>query len=92
MNNNSVIGTTKTGFSFDVDKENLDNMELLEALNEMEENPVVLPSICIMILGKDGKRKLYDHLRDEKGRVPVSAVVEEIKDIFEVFGQQGKNS
>ena len=35
-----------------------------------------------MLLGADGYRALYDHLRTEDGRVPISDVIRELDDIF----------
>ena len=43
--------------------------------------PLALSAVVRMVLGP--KRKaLYEHLRTEDGRVPVSAISQEIMDIF----------
>lgn len=86
-----VKGITKSGFTFEVNKEAFNNMELLDALNEMDKNLLAVPHVCKMLLGENGKKALYDHLRLEDGRVPVDAVTEEIKDIFISIGKEGKN-
>ena len=43
------------------------------------------------LLGKDGKKRLYDHLRTEDGRVPASAVESSIMELFQSINA-GKNS
>jgi hypothetical protein len=35
------------------------------------------------MLGKDQKKKLYDHVRTDDGRVPVEKLSTEIQEIFE---------
>ena len=42
-------------------------------------------------LGKAGKKKLYDHLRNPEGRVPVSAVATALGELMNSFAA-GKNS
>lgn len=87
-----VKGTTKSGFEFELPKETFDNMELLDALNEMDSNPLAVSKVCDLVLGKEGKKTMYDHLRCEDGRVPIERVINEIKEIFTLYGQAGKNS
>ena len=43
-----------------------------------------------MLLGEN-KKALYDYLRTEDGRVPVAEISKSIKEIFESFGESGKN-
>ena len=85
-------GTTQSGFSFSIPEENLDNMELLDALADLNENdPLQISHICRLLLGKDQRRALYDHLRTPAGNVPVKAVSEAIGEIFHACGDAGKN-
>jgi len=68
-----------------------DNMELVDTLAEAsEEDPLAVSKMVRLILGNE-KRKLYDSLRTEDGRVPVEAVSNALKEIFESFGEKGKN-
>lgn len=85
-----ITGKTTSGFEFKLEEHVLDNMELLDAIVEADENPAVIPKIVNMVLGKDGKKHLYDHLRTNKGNVPIMAVANEIAEIFS-SGQKGKN-
>lgn len=79
---------TKSGFTIDVDEDVLDDAELLDMLVELdEENFTVFPTILKKLLGADGKKMLYDHIRNEDGRVPYAALTAEINDIM-----QGLNS
>ncbi len=84
-------GVTKSGFAYDVDKQRLDNMELIDALAEVEDNPLVVSKITTMLLGKAQKARLYNHVRTEDGRVPVEAMNQELSDIMNGMGQTGKN-
>lgn len=44
-----------------------------------------------MLLGKEQKKKLYDYLRKEDGRVPIAEVGEAVADVMNAFGNAGKN-
>lgn len=85
-------GKLKNGFSFDVDENALDNMELIDAMAEaQEENPAMFSKAVLLLLGKDQRKELYDHIRDDNGRVSVEAVTNSFVEIFEALGEQGKN-
>ena len=85
-------GTTQSGFSFSIPEENLDNMELLDALADLNENdPLQVSTVCRLLLGKDQRRLLYDHLRTPEGNVPIQAVTEAIGEFFNACGDAGKN-
>lgn len=85
-------GELKNGFSFDVDENALDNMELIDAMAEaQEENPAMFSKAVLLLLGKDQRKMLYDHIRDDNGRVSVEAVTNSFVEIFEALGEQGKN-
>lgn len=85
-----IKGKTKSGFEFQLEEHVLDNMELLDAIVEADENPAMIPKIVNMVLGKEGKKRLYDHLRTGKGNVPIMSVAAEVAEIFS-YNQQGKN-
>ena len=86
-----ITGTTRSGFSFEVEEDIANDMELFEALYDIDNGDAtaVVP-VCRRILG-DRKKALYDHLRGENGRVPVEAVITEIGDIFAAV-KNGKKS
>lgn len=85
-----IEGKTQSGFAFSIDPEIQDDMELLEAIADADENPLRITSVLKRLLGEEQKRALYEHLRNEKGRVSIKAVSQEIVDIFN-SSQQGKN-
>lgn len=84
-------GTTRSGFEFEVADEIINDMELFEALCDLDAGDAraVVP-VCRIVLGNQ-KKALYDHLRTEDGRVPVDKVSEEILDILTAL-KDGKKS
>lgn len=86
---------TKTGFEIEVDETVLNDMEVVDAIamcdseNEFEKVKGV-SILSTKIFGKD-KKKVYDHVRTEDGRVPTDAIEKEILDIFDAIGKAGKN-
>lgn len=48
----NLVGVTKSGFSYKIPKNNLNNYELIEVLAEMEENPLLFPKVLKMVFGK----------------------------------------
>ena len=76
-------GKTKSGFTYCIPEKRIQNMELLDALTELETNGAALPKVVNLLLDANAKQKLYDHVRDEDGTVPVEAVATEIYDIFQ---------
>lgn len=87
-----IKGITKSGFSYELDENKLDDMELLDAIAEVDSNPLNISKVLKTILGEDQRKALYDHLRDDTGRVSVKTVTEAIADIFSSSGSDGKNS
>lgn len=78
-------GTTRSGFEFDIPDETRNDMELLEALIDLQEGDgIALAQIAKKILGKQ-KKALYDHLRTEDGRVPIDKVGDEVLEIFKTL-------
>ena len=55
------IGVTASGFAWQLDDAVLNNMELVDALAEMqEENPLQISAVCRLVLGKAQRKALYD--------------------------------
>lgn len=87
-----ITAKTESGFSIELKESALDNMEVLDALSDLDEgNPLAMSRLVVKLLGKDGKKRLYDHLRTEDGRVPASAVESAIMELFQSINN-GKNS
>lgn len=73
---------TASGFVCEVDESRLDDMELLENIVALDKGDVlVLPDTLTRLLGAEGKKALYDHVRKD-GRVPMEAVSTELEEIF----------
>jgi len=75
-------GETSSGFEYKIPEENLNNYELLEALGEVEDNPLAISKTVRLLLGKEQSDELKDHLRTENGIVPTDKLVDEIMEIF----------
>ena len=85
-------GKTSTGFEFEINEAELDDMEFLDALAEVEENPLTFSKVCQKLLGTEQKKRLYNHLRDKNGKVPIAKVSEAVEEIMMLSGEDVKNS
>lgn len=85
-------GITKSGFNYEVTDERLDDYELIEALSEVDTNPILLPKVIKLLLGESQKNELIDHIKVLNGKVPMSKISEELLDIFNGTGKEIKNS
>lgn len=84
-------GVTASGFEFEIDDAVINDMELIDAIaDSMDDNPLAFSKVCAKLLGSEQRKKLYDHVR-ENGRVPLEKISTEITDIFNSFGDNGKN-
>ena len=83
----------QSGFEMELPDGALNNMEMVDALAEMEsdEDPLAVSRILKAILGEKKRKELYKHLRTEDGYVPVERVVEAVREIFAAYGNSGKN-
>ena len=90
-----VKGKTTSGFEFQYDPKIFDDMEFLDMLVEAEngndaESIRAYSTLVFKLLGKEQRKKLYDSLRVEDGRVPIEAVKKEIAEIM-AYSPEGKN-
>lgn len=87
-----ITAKSKSGFSIEIEETSLDNQELVDAFADLSDgNALAISKIIPMLLGKDGKKRLYEHLRTPEGRVPSSAVETEIVELMQSIND-GKNS
>ena len=84
-------GKTKSGFSYQISEERLNNYELLELFGDMEDDATKLPQVIRLLLGKDLANKLKDHVRDADGLVPADKMGEEIQEILDSQNQVKKS-
>ena len=87
-----VKGKTRTGFEFEYDETVIDDMEFIELAASVDGDVTKMPKLLNSILGEDQKKRLYEHVRAENGRVPTQAISDEMEDIFAAAGDQAKNS
>lgn len=86
-----IKGRTTSGFEFEIDENAADNMELVDALAEAADDDLLaISTVGKLLLGKELRKKLYDHIRTEDGRVPTKAAVNEFMEIMGVLGDKGK--
>lgn len=77
------MAKTKSGFEFEIDKDRLDDWELVERMTSMDENdPKGYMQIVIDMLGADQYQALKDFLRAKEGRVRITAMKREMDEIF----------
>jgi len=76
---------TSTGFEADIDKSCFNDMELLDAILDIQAgNMLALPVIVSKIMG-DAKKALYGHCRDEKGKVGADRIMMEVNEIVDIL-------
>ena len=76
INDKIIRGITKYGFRFSVDSEVFKDMEMLELIGEVDDNPILMPKLLEKMFGKKQKDNLYDFVRDDKGSVPIEKISE----------------
>lgn len=79
------------GLNLTIQDNALNNMELLDDLVDLDAgNGYAISRVVSRLLGKEEKKKLYEHLRAD-GVVQISKVVDCMKEIFDKLGAEGKN-
>lgn len=81
----------ENGFECTINTDVLDDMEFVDLLADTEDDPLKIGRVALMLLGKEQKKNLYDHLRTEDGRVPVTSMNDAIEKIFNALGDEAKN-
>lgn len=83
---------TKSGFEFEIDASVLDDFELYDLLSQVDEGNIsALSKALHKLFDKKTVKRLYDHLRTDKGNVPMKAFSDELLDIFKVLGEQNND-
>lgn len=83
----------ENGLELEVNEQSLNNMELLDALEEMTDgNELAISKVVKLMLGKENRKKLYDFVRDKDGRVPLEKIDKCLTEIMLLLGDSGKNS
>ena len=79
------------GVEIEVEMSVMNDMELVDALAEDENNPIALSKIGKLLFGEK-RKEIYDAVRDENGRVPIEKIGETVMEVFKAMGEKGKNS
>ena len=77
-----IEGKTSCGFAYQIEETAFDDMELVDAIADLEENPAEISKIIRLMLGDEQKKALYEKVRTPEGRVPVKAVMQAVEEIF----------
>jgi hypothetical protein len=90
-----VNGVTASGFEFSYDEHIMDDFEILDAITDIigDEPSRQLIGISVFftkVLGTEGRKRLYDHVRTDDGRVPIEAVKSEVMEILQAGGESTK--
>lgn len=75
-------GTTKSGFSYEISDDVVNDWELLEMLSDMDDNIMVVVPFAKKILGTDQYNKLKLFCKNENGTVQTDKMSETIIEIF----------
>ena len=80
---------TATGFECEIDANTMNDMEVLDLVVRIDEGDALAYSpFLTKLLGKENKARLYDHVREEDGRVPIEKVAAEVGEILEQAGEK----
>ncbi len=83
-----IEGKTQSGFAFKLNDDKLDDMEVLEYIASVDDDMTQLPKLIEVLLGKTQKKKLYDFVRKQDGKVSISTTY---KIVMEIFTEAGQN-
>lgn len=83
-------GTTRTGFAYELDETAADDMRLVDALavcmsdeSDSFETISAASRAAELLLGKQQKKALYDHIgKSHGGRVPSAELMTELEDVM----------
>ena len=79
-----IAVTTDTGFKCDVNRDALNDVELLDDIIDMNNGELIsVHRIVDKVIGKEQRAALYDHVRDDKGVVKLDAISAELTNIFD---------
>ena len=86
-----ITAKTNDGFEIELDENFLDDAEMIEAMTRLGKDPSAFFVLRDRMLTTENKARLYDHLRNEKGIVPMSALDKALNELLTSF-KAGKNS
>ena len=92
-----VEGVTASGFPFAYDEQIMNDFEIVDAIADIvsEEPSRLLTGLSTFIskvMGSEGKKSLYDHVRTPDGRVPIDKIQVEITEMLTAGREPVKKS
>ena len=92
-------GTTSTGFAYEFDEQNADDMRMIELIAISDDDGATefqklsaSTKILEMLLGKEQKAALYEHIgQAHNGRVPIADLMKALNEIMSAGGDSLKN-
>lgn len=94
MNKDMIIqGTTSLGFNFKLNRDILDDYELLEMLGDMEDKPWTMGKVLEKILGNEQFDNLKEFLKSQnkEHKLKVTDVMNTLNEMFAIGSEQLKN-
>lgn len=90
-----ISGVTKSGFAFEVPDGIESDFRVLEAIADADSEDASAKlrgtvELVRLLLGEEGKKRLYSKLRAECGSVPTEKVIEEVTEILQLAGERSK--
>lgn len=97
MDEKTTTITTPSGFTYEVDKDALDDMEIFDDLILMEDPEVpqakrmfVTTRVFRRMIGDEQRKALDEFLKERDGKVRISAYQKEIHDLFNGLNKSKK--
>ena len=84
-----ITGKTKSGFEFKLEDNVLDDYELIEALGELDENPLKISKVIDLLFG-NRKNVVKEFIKRQKGYVSTKEMSNLITEVFSTVSN-GKN-
>ena len=85
-------GKTESGFEFEIDERRLNDMRFMVILRKAQTDALLFVDVLEQMLGEEQMEKLFKHLEDEDGYVPVDATGNIVAEIMTLAGDDVKNS
>lgn len=83
-----IKGTTASGFTFELDETNVNDMRVIDAMVETEVGNIGgISKLITLLFDKEQKKALYDFCADENGRVDIERCTKLVFEILEYNGE-----
>lgn len=83
-------GKTKSGYEYEVDEKALDDYELMEALADIETNPLKITKVVNLLFG-ESKAGLIEFLKSKNGYASTTEIGNIVTEVFDDI-KNGKKS